>query len=229
MRTHTAEFSLDDRFKHRYSGILAQTWFDRSLANRKVFIYLNLNSDHSPQLRSLSLTRRYSYCPRRLQASCAAHPAVAKDFGTDATLGESRTKFRCHRCGLRGAKRRQLSSANAGGCCAHRAHRSSRPQRPHIRSGTQCGRWPASIRLRARWRRLCSSCVNGMAAVPQEPLSAPQRGDLVAAFYPSRGLARTTVSGSRTSSKPRSRSAATVKTRLRPLKEDSRTLYARRR
>ncbi len=31
-------------------------------------------------------------------------PLLLKIFGPDATLGIVRTKFRCHRCGLRGAK-----------------------------------------------------------------------------------------------------------------------------
>jgi hypothetical protein len=44
MRTHTVSYSLDERFNHQYSGVLPQSWLDRHLSSRKVFLRLKLSA-----------------------------------------------------------------------------------------------------------------------------------------------------------------------------------------
>jgi hypothetical protein len=47
MRRHTASFSVDDRFNHRFEGVVEQTWLDRMLAARKVIIRLRFDHDRA--------------------------------------------------------------------------------------------------------------------------------------------------------------------------------------
>jgi hypothetical protein len=45
MRKHAEAYSVDDRFNHRYAGLLPQSRLDRFLANRKVIVRLRFDTN----------------------------------------------------------------------------------------------------------------------------------------------------------------------------------------